>query len=79
MLPAEQLRSKAIEIAGTVAKQAPLGVQATLRSARTAAHEGIDAAVDELLVIARELMDTEDAAEGIRSFIERREGEFKGR
>jgi enoyl-CoA hydratase/carnithine racemase len=79
VLPAEQLRSKAIEIAKTVAKQAPLGVQATLRSARTAAHEGVDAAVAELLVIARELMDTEDAAEGIRSFIERREGEFKGR
>jgi hypothetical protein len=30
-------------------------------------------------VIARELMDSEDAAEGIRSFLERREGDFKGR
>lgn len=79
VVPAEELRAKALEIARTVAKRAPLGVQATLRSARTAAHQGVDAAVDELLVIARELMDTEDAAEGIRSFIERREGEFKGR
>jgi len=30
-------------------------------------------------VIARGLMDSEDAAEGIRSFLERREGDFKGR
>ena len=74
-----KLRDKANEIAHTVAKRAPLGVQATIRSSRTAAHEGVDAAISELLVIARELMDTEDAAEGVRSFLERREGEFKGR
>ncbi|KPK51397.1 MAG: enoyl-CoA hydratase [Myxococcales bacterium SG8_38_1] len=79
VLPAAELRDKAIEIARTIAKRAPLGVQATIRSARTAAHQGVDAAIAELLVIARELMDTEDAVEGIRSFIERREGDFKGR
>jgi len=75
----QQLHELAIEIAHTVAKRAPLGVQATIRSARTAQYEGPAAATEELLVIARELMDTEDAAEGVRSFIERREGEFKGR
>jgi len=74
-----ELRDKAIQIAQTVAKRAPLGVAATIRSARTAQLRGPDAAVDELLVIARELMDTEDATEGIRSFLERREGVFKGR
>ena len=79
IVPADELRDKAVEIARTVAKRAPLGVYATLRSSRTAQLEGTDAAVAELLVIARELMDTEDAAEGIRSFIERREGDFKGR
>ena len=75
----EQLHELAIEIAHTVAKRAPLGVQATIRSARTAQYDGPAAATRELLVIARELMDTEDAAEGVRSFLERREGEFKGR
>ena len=79
VVPAEDLRARANEIAQTVAKRAPLGVQATLRSSRTAEHDGMDAAIDELLVIARELMDTEDALEGVRSFIERREGDFKGR
>jgi len=79
VVPANQLREKAVQIAQTVAKRAPLGVAATLRSARTAQLRGTEAAVAELLVIARELMSTEDAAEGIRSFLERREGTFKGR
>ena len=79
IVPAAELREKAVEIARTVAKQAPLGVRATLRSSRTAQVEGTEAAVAELLVLARELMDSEDAAEGVRSFIERREGNFKGR
>lgn len=73
------LVARAVHIAQTVAKQAPLGVQATIRSARKAAMDGPEAAADDLLVIARELMDTEDAAEGLQSFLERREGDFKGR
>ena len=79
VVPPAELRSKAVEIARTVAQRAPLGVWATLRSSRTAQLHGTDAAVAELLGIARELMDSEDAAEGIRSFLERREGDFKGR
>lgn len=75
----EQLHEMATELAHTVAKRAPLGVQATIRSARTAQDQGPVAATRELLVIARELMETEDAAEGVRSFLERREGQFKGR
>lgn len=79
VVAADQLRKRAVEIAQTVAKRAPLGVYATIRSARTAQLQGTRAAIDELLSIARELMDTEDAEEGVRSFIERREGSFKGR
>ncbi|MEM9729033.1 MAG: crotonase/enoyl-CoA hydratase family protein [Myxococcota bacterium] len=79
VVPADELRTRAIRIAHTVAKRAPLGVYATIRSARTQQLEGTQKAVDELLPIARELMDTEDAEEGVRSFVERREGNFKGR
>lgn len=79
VVPIADLRERAMEVAHTVAKRAPLGVRATIRSARTAQLEGTQAAIDELLPIARELMDTDDAAEGVRSFIERREGKFEGR
>lgn len=74
----EQL-TRAIEIAETIAAQAPLGVQATIRSSRQAQTEGFQAAADALLPTVLELFKTEDAREGVQSFIERRAGNFSGR
>jgi enoyl-CoA hydratase/carnithine racemase len=69
----------ALEIANEVGTAAPLAVQAALASARTALHEGGDAAAGELLSHARALMNTDDAKEGLLSFVERREAVFKGK
>ncbi len=69
---------RALELAATVAEQAPLGVQATIESAREAVEEGPDVAAQGLLPKIIELMQTEDAAEGVRSFLERRTAQFKG-
>ncbi|NMO21869.1 crotonase/enoyl-CoA hydratase family protein [Pyxidicoccus fallax] len=74
-----QQLERALALAQTVAKQAPLGVQATLASARQTLTEGPEAAARDLLPRLRQLNDSEDAAEGVRSFIERREGRFSGR
>lgn len=68
----------AIEIAETVASRAPLGVQATLASSRLAVEQGPAAAYAELMTHARALMDSNDAREGMLSFIERRDAEFTG-
>jgi enoyl-CoA hydratase/carnithine racemase len=54
-------------------------VQATLSSARSAVEQGAPAALTALMDQARGLMRTEDAVEGVRSFIERREAVFKGK
>jgi enoyl-CoA hydratase len=70
---------KALAIAETISKQAPLAVSATLLSARTAVEEGHEAAAKGLVDHARRLMKTEDAAEGLRSFVERREAKFSGK
>jgi enoyl-CoA hydratase len=70
---------RAIEIAETIAAQAPLGVQATIKSARQAQLEGFDAAAKNLMPQTLELFNTEDAREGVQSFLERRDGVFKGR
>jgi enoyl-CoA hydratase/carnithine racemase len=70
---------KAIEIAERIAAQAPLGVRATIESARKAQLEGFGAAVKDLMPQVTKLFQTEDAQEGIRSFIERRDGKFMGR
>jgi len=66
-------------IADRIAAQAPLAVQATRRSAEQAAILGENSAIDGLMDEARALMDTEDAAEGLRSFVERRDARFQGR
>jgi enoyl-CoA hydratase/carnithine racemase len=70
---------RALALAGEVAACAPLAVQATLASARTAVESGRAAALDTLMTEARALMETDDAAEGVRSFIERRPANFRGR
>ena len=69
----------ATQLAVTIASRAPLGVQATLRSSRAGVEEGFGAAKASLMTEARALMGTEDAEEGVRSFLERREAVFKGR
>lgn len=70
---------KAVEIAERVARQAPLGVRATIRSSRMAQTDGFDRAKEHLTPQILALFASEDAKEGVRSFLERREGNFQGR
>ncbi|MEL7371344.1 MAG: crotonase/enoyl-CoA hydratase family protein [Myxococcota bacterium] len=69
----------AVKLAQKVVAQAPLAVQASLASS-WAAVRGQDATEAERLVpTARYLMSTEDAQEGLQSFLERRDAKFSGR
>jgi len=70
---------RALEIAATISRQAPLGVRATLASARLTRAQGEQAALERLLPDLIPLMESEDVKEGIASFIERRTARFKGR
>jgi enoyl-CoA hydratase/carnithine racemase len=79
VVPAGEQKARAVAIAETIAKRAPLGVRATLASARTTLNDGPEAATAALLAQARELMDSEDAMEGLRSFLERRDASFQGK
>jgi enoyl-CoA hydratase len=68
------------EIAHTIAdRAAPLGVRAVLASAHLARTEGDNAAIGALRPEVTRLFGTDDAAEGVQSFIERREARFQGR
>lgn len=75
--PGQQL-TQAITIAQTIAAQAPLGVQATLASARLARTQGSEAALARLLPDLMPIMASEDVKEGIQSFAERRPAKFQG-
>jgi len=79
VVPATNLLSRATWLAERIAVQAPIAVQATLASARHAQAHGMEAENARLLERARALMRTEDAAEGMRSFVERRAGVFRGK
>lgn len=69
---------RAIEIAELIAKQAPLGVYATLANARISREDGEVAAIGHLREALPGILASKDAAEGIASFVERREGNFTG-
>lgn len=71
--------ARARAIAHVIAKQAPLGVQTTLASARIAARHGHEESTKHLAAELPRIMKSEDAAEGLQSFLERRDASFQGR
>ncbi|TAL39339.1 MAG: crotonase/enoyl-CoA hydratase family protein [Spirochaetes bacterium] len=74
-----QVLERAVQIATEISKRAPLGVMAALRSARLARVEGPKAALARLIPDLQPIIKSEDAMEGVMSFMERREAVFKGK
>ncbi len=76
--PGEQL-ARALGIAEVIAAQAPLGVYATLAASRHALAAEEATAAARLLSDLNPLMASDDVKEGLRAFVERRPGNFRGR
>lgn len=79
VVPAGQELDEALRIARAIAAQAPLAVVQTRLNVLKAAEQGPAAAVQDFIPVQRELARSDDAAEGVRSFIDKRPPRFSGR
>jgi enoyl-CoA hydratase len=79
VVPAGQQVERAMELARIIAGNAPLGIQVTKEAGRKFIEAGEQAAIAIVPQIRDRVMNTADAAEGIKSFVERRAAIFQGR
>jgi enoyl-CoA hydratase len=70
---------RGMQIAHAIARNAPLGVRATKQAALRYIEAAEAAAIAAIPAIRERVLGSEDAREGIRSFVERREARFSGR
>jgi enoyl-CoA hydratase len=78
VVPADGLLAEAMRIAGQIAAQAPLAVVATRQNVLKAVEHGPLVAMHDFLPVQQRLSRSEDAAEGVRSFVEKRAARFTG-
>jgi enoyl-CoA hydratase len=79
VVPAGEQLAEALRIAESIAQQAPQAVVATRLNALKALERGPLEAMAEFVPVQQRLARTDDAAEGVRSFVERRPARFSGR
>ena len=79
VVPAGQELAQAIQIAEQVAAQAPLAVVATRQNVLKAVELGPVVAMHDFMDVQRHLALSDDAREGVASFVARRPANFTGR
>ena len=79
VVPAGQQLNEALHIAQAIAAQAPLAVVATRQNVLKALEQGPLVAMHEFISVQKTLANSEDAKEGVQSFIEKRAARFTGK
>src|SRR5690625_1106858 len=79
VVPAEELMSTTLGLAGRIAKQPPLSVGFIKRAINTGMQVGIESGMQFERFAAAMIIDSEDRKEGMRAFVEKREPKFAGK
>ena len=79
VVPAGMQLSEALNIAQAIAVQAPLAVVATRQNVLKAVEQGPLVAMHEFISVQKTLSNSEDAKEGVQSFIAKRAARFIGK
>ena len=79
VVPAADLAAETRKLALEIAANAPLAVQASKRLMRMGLSETFNDHVHHVFLQLLPLLKTEDALEGMKAFMEKREGDYKGR
>ena len=79
VVPKDLLLQKAFDIASKIAKNGPLAVKAIRKSARLCLGQSEEEGMRIETRLAAPVFKTEDAIEGPRAFMEKREPVYKGR
>ena len=78
VVPAGQQLPEAMRIAQAIAEQAPLAVEATRLNVLKAVEQGPLVAMHDFIGVQQRLSKSQDAAEGVLSFVEKRAARFTG-
>ena len=79
VVPAGEQLNEAIKIAEAIAVQGPLAVVATRQNVLKAVEQGPLVAMHDFISVQKTLSNSDDAKEGVQSFIEKRTARFTGK
>ena len=79
VVPSDDLEARAVEFATEIASGPPLGMAASKRMINVVEQDAFSRVQELSQAYNRQLGATEDGAEGVNSFLERREPQFQGR